>query len=141
MRFDRIPVARAKLSFRLVKPLRHLRIFRARVIQFRHFRRERFLLFLERPQTREYRHALGKHRTAGEREPVLRQVADGHAFHERLGAAFERIDTRQNLEQRGFSRPVRAHNSRALVRSHQPIELFEQDFGTEALSRACELNH
>ena len=44
LRLDRVSIARLKLIFEMMKPVSHLRVFSALVIQFRHAMRQRFHL-------------------------------------------------------------------------------------------------
>ena len=77
LRFHGIPVARAKLAFRVVKAVGHLPVFGAIRVQFGHAMGELLLLVFERAQIVEHGHAFGKHGTAGKRQAFLRQVAEG----------------------------------------------------------------
>ena len=53
-----------------------LRVFGDCVVQFRHARGQVFHLLLHVAQVVEHRHALGEDGAAGEREAVLRQIAE-----------------------------------------------------------------
>jgi squalene-hopene/tetraprenyl-beta-curcumene cyclase len=64
LRFDGESIARAKFAFRHVKAFRHAGVIRARWVELRQARRQRFLLLFESAQLREDGHALGEYRFA-----------------------------------------------------------------------------
>ena len=139
--FDGVAVARAELAFRAMKAVRHGGVFGAGRIQFAHPRGQLLLLFFERPQFVEHRHAFGEHRAAGKRKPFLRQIADGDAALHGDGAGIEALDPGQHFQQRRFAGAVGAHDAGALLRRHQPAGVFKKDFGPVAFPGPAELNH
>ena len=56
-------------------------------------------------------------------------------------AVVERLDAAENLQQRGFAGAVRADQAHALVRSDEPVEIFEQELGAESFAGRGELDH
>ena len=76
LRFDGVAVARAEFAFDPVEALGDLRVLRAGGVELGHAVRQRFLLLFHVAQVGEHGHALGEDGAAGEREAVLRQVAD-----------------------------------------------------------------
>ena len=80
LRFHRVAVARVKLALGRVEAVGHLRVFGARGIELGHAARQLFLLFFQRPQVVEDRHAFGENGAAGKRKAVLRQIAEGRAL-------------------------------------------------------------
>ena len=89
----------------------------------------------------ENRHALGEDGAAGERQPILRQVAALMPFGTADGAVVERFHAGQNLQQRGFAGAVGADDADAVVGRDQPVGSFEEEFVAVALAGAGELNH
>ena len=77
LRFDRVAVARAELAVDALEAVGDLRVFRDSRIELAHAVRELFHLLLQRAQVGEDGHALGEDGAAGERQAVLRQVAEG----------------------------------------------------------------
>ncbi len=77
----------------------------------------------------------------GERKAVLRQIARADALHGDDGAVIQRLDARQNFQQRGFAGAVAADNAGAFLGIDQPVEIFEKEFGAEAFPGSGKLNH
>ena len=126
---------------RLVEALGDLRVFGAGGIEFGHAVREFLLLVFERAQVGEDGHALGEDGAAGEREAILRQVAQGDALLRGDGAGIEALDAGQHFKKRGLAGAVGAHNAGALIGRHQPVGILKKDSGAVALSRPGELDH
>ena len=141
LRFDGVAVAGAELAIELMEAVGHLRILRPRGIQFAHLVRQLFHLHFHLLQRSENRHAFGEDAAAGKREAVLRQVAGADAARDAERAVVERLHARQHFEQRGFAGAVRAHQSGAVLGRDQPVEIFKQQLGAEALAGAGKLNH
>ena len=85
--------------------------------------------------------ASAKHGAAGERQPVLRKIADGHALGEADRSVVERFHAAQNFEQRGFAGAVAADQAGALARRDQPVAVFKQELVAETFSGTLELDH
>jgi hypothetical protein len=85
--------------------------------------------------------ALVEDAAAGEREAVLREVADGHALDVGAQAVVEGLDAGEDLEQRGFARAVAADQPGALVGRDQPVDVFEEEFLAVAFAGSGELKH
>ena len=134
LRFDGVAVAGAKLAFHAMEAVGHLRVLGAGGVEFGHAARQVLLLVFERAQAGEDRHALGEDRAAGEREAILRQVAEGDALLGGDAAGVEPFDSGQDLEQRRLAGAVGAHDAGALVGRDQPVDVFKEDFGAVALS-------
>ncbi len=139
--FDGVAVARAELAFGAMKAVRHGGVFGAGRIEVAHPRGQLLLLFLERPQFVEHRHAFGEYGAAGERESFLGQITDGDAALHGDVAGIEALDPGQHLEQGRFSGAVSAHEAGAFLGRHQPIGAFKKDFGPVAFPGPAELNH
>jgi hypothetical protein len=69
--------------------------------------------------------ALLKHCFAAHREPVLRQIAQRHAFGARDRAVINGLDARQDFQQCGFTRAIAADEAGAFVRRDQPVDVFK----------------
>jgi hypothetical protein len=78
--------------------------------------------------------ALVEDGAAGEREAVLREVADGHAADVGALAVVERLDAGEDFEERGFAGAVSADEAGALVGRDEPVDVVEEQFGAEALA-------
>ena len=141
LRFDGVAVARAELAFGLVKPLGDLRVFRAGGVEFGHAVGQVLLLLFELAQVGEHGHALGEDGAAGEREPFLRQVAEGDALLGGHDAGIESLDAGQHFQERRLAGAVGAHDAGAFVGRHQPVGVFKKDSGAVTFSRPCELDH
>ena len=85
--------------------------------------------------------ALVEDAAAGEREAVLRQVADGHALDVGAQAVVQCFDAGEDLQQRGFARAVAADQPGALVGRDQPVDVFEEEFVAVAFAGVGELQH
>ena len=110
-----------------------LRVLGATLVELRHAPGELFHLLFHGAQFGEHRHAFGEHGAAGERQPILRQVAGADAFGAADGAVIETFVPR-DLQQRGFAGAVRAHETDAVARRDQPVSSFEQQLVAEALA-------
>ena len=141
LRLHGVAVARAELGFGKVEAIGHLGVFGAGRVELSHALRELLLLVFERTQSGEHGHAFGENGAAGEREAVLRQVAEGDAFLCGDAAGIESFDAREHFEQRRFPGAVGAYQAGALVRRDQPVDTFEENLGAVALSRPVELDH
>src|SRR5215469_4964883 len=71
---------------------------------------------------------------AGEREAILREVAEGHALDVRALAVVERLDAREDFEQRGLAGAVAADKSGALIRRDEPVDVFKEEFRAESFA-------
>src|SRR5271168_2022873 len=103
--------------------------------------REGFEFPLDRVQSSEHRHALGKYGAARKREAILRQISCSGALGDDQRAVVERVQAGENLHQRGFARAVRTHQADAVVGRDKPVSVFKKKFVAETFSGAGELNH
>jgi hypothetical protein len=141
LRFDRIAVARAKLTVDSMEAVGDRRILSPGRIQIRHLVRERLQLDFHIAQIGKHRHALGEYGAAGQGESILREIAGGQAAHGCQRPVIEAVDTGQNLEKRGFSGSIRAHDAGALPGRDEPVEFFKQQFMAESFAGPGQLNH
>ena len=141
LRLDGVAVAITKFTIQVMEAVGHLRVLDAGGIQLRHFARELFHLDFHLLQRREYGHAFGEDSSAGEREPVLRQVAGANAARDAELSVVQRFQAGQHFEQRRFTGAVRAHQAGAVLGRDHPVEIFKQELLAEALAGAGELDH
>ena len=142
LRFDGVAVARAEFALGADGSGRPPAAYSALVgIELGHAVRQLFLLLFERAQIVEDGHAFGEDGAAGEREAVLREVADAGALLGDHGAGIEAFDAGQHLEQRRFAGAVGADDAGALVGRDQPVGIFKKDFGAVAFACPGELDH
>src|SRR6185437_7103306 len=132
---------RRELILRLVVTLRDRTIFQALMVQFRHPMRQIFLFLLQSAKRIKDGHALGEHRAARKIDAILRKVAGDNALCGIDRPIVERLNLRQNLQQRRLPRTIRADNTNALLRRNQPIEIFKKNAGAEAFPGFGKLNH
>ncbi len=97
---------------------------------------ELLVFSFERAELVEDREAFVEDGAAGEREAILRQVADGHAFDVGALAVVERLDAGEDLQQRGFAGAVAADEAGALIRCDEPVDVFKEEFWAEAFAGA-----
>src|SRR5579859_1738181 len=139
--FNGVPVARLDFRLDAVEALSNLRVFSAGVIDFSHAMRKLFLFTLHLVDMLENGKTFGEDAASGERESVLREVAALYAALLRDGAVIQRLKAAQNLQKSGLAGAVRAYQADTIVRCDQPVELLEEDLGTETLAGLGELNH
>ncbi len=89
LRIEGVSVAGLEFVLDALVALGDLRIFRRRVVDFGHARGQVFHLLLHGAQFVEHRHAFGENAAAGERKPVLRQIAGADALGGAEGAVVE----------------------------------------------------
>ena len=118
-----------------------VRVFRARVVEFRHAAGERLHFFFDGMEFGKHRQALGKNSAAGQGEAVLRQVSNGDAFGARDGAVVERFAPGKNFHDGGLAGAVRSDQTDARFWRDQPVGVFEQKLVAVALAGAGELDH
>src|SRR5271170_6891609 len=100
-----------------------------------------FHLFLKAEQFVKDREAFVEDGAAGEREAILRQVSDAHAFSALDLTVVEAVESGKDLHERGFAGAVRADQSSALVGSDQPVGILKEKLGAESLAGPGELQH
>ena len=103
--------------------------------------RELFHLLLERAQIGEDRHALVEDGAAGKLQAVLREVAECCVLGGDDRAVVERLEAAEDFQQRGFAGTVGADQADTRVSRDQPVEIFEEEFGSESFAGGGELNH
>ena len=134
LRLERIPVAMLKLGIDGVETVGDLLILGPGRIKFTHLLHQGFHLLLHGEQIAEHRHALRHHRAPGKGQAILREIAGGGPLGESDLAVIERFEARQHPEQRGLARAVCAHQTHAIARRDQPVEILKQQLGAEAFS-------
>ncbi len=98
-------------------------------------------LGFERVEMVEDGETLGEDGLAAQREAVLREIAEGHAFDAGQLAIVKGFHASQNLEQGGFAGAVAADQTGALVRRDQPVCVFKEEFGAETFAGSGKLKH
>ena len=141
LRVERIAVVHAKMAEDNLVAIGHLRVLVGVVIEFRDFVRELFHLLFERAQIGEDRHALVEDGAAGKLQAVLRKVAESRVLGRDDRTVVECLEAAENFQQRGFAGAVSADQADTRVRRDQPIEIFEEEFGSESFAGGGELNH
>ena len=96
--------------------------------------RELLVLDFEGADLVEDGEALVEDAAAGEREAVLREVAEGHALGVRALAVVEGLKAAEDLEQGGFAGAVAADKAGALIRRDEPVDIFKEEFWAESLA-------
>src|SRR6185437_14379661 len=141
LRLDRVAVVHTKFVLDCVIPLRNVVVLRRGMVHLGHAIHELLELTLHVAQVLEHRRALCKHGATREGQAILRQVAKGEPFCNTHVAVIERLQSAQNLQQRGFPSPVRAHKPQPVARRDQQISTLEQQFVPVAFSGRVELDH
>src|SRR5579872_5798997 len=141
MSLDGVSIAGAEFVLDALVAFRHLRILWRRMVELRHASGQVFHLLLHLAQLGKNRHALGEYGAAGEREPVLRQVASADPLCRAERSVIERLDPRENLHQRGFPRAIRAYQPNAVARRNHPVSSLKEELVTVAFSGRGKLNH
>jgi len=141
LRLDRIPVARAKFVLGVMESVGHLRVFGALGVELCHPVCEGYLLVFQLAQLRENRHAFGENAPPRKRQPLLREVADRDIPGPGNRTRVESLHPRQNLEQRGFTRSVRAHNTHPVLGCNHPVHVLKEDLGPVTFPGGGELDH
>ena len=96
--------------------------------------RQLLVLDFERADLVEDGEALVEDAAAGEREAVLREVAEGHALGVGALAVVERLDAGEDLEQGGLAGAVAADKAGALIRCDEPVDVLKEQFQAESLA-------
>ena len=138
---ERVAIAGAELAVEAMVAVRDFGIGGALRINLRHALREGFQLFFHGEQAREHLHAFFKDGAAGEGEAILGKVAGADAPGGGQRSIIQGFDSGKDLEQGGFPSAVCAHNSGAITRSDQPVELLKEQLGPESLAGGRELDH
>ena len=141
LRFDGVPVARPEFAVHALEAIGDLPVFLARRIHVGHAMRQRLQLFFHRLQTGENRHAFVEHRAALQRQAVLRKVARRDSLRSGERAVVQAIHPGQDLQHRGFSGAVGAHQTHAVLGVDQPVEVLKEKFMAETFSGSSELQH
>jgi len=139
--FDGVAVAGAEFVFDAVVAIGNRGVLRTGVVELRHTVSERFHLHFNGAEIVKYRHALRKHRSAREREAILRKISGGGPLGDGKGAIVEGIHAGEDFHECGLASTVATDEADAVVRRNQPIRVFEEEFVAETFSGAGKLNH
>src|SRR6185437_13826878 len=129
------------LRLKAMEALGNLLVLVTFMVHLRHAISEFFHLALHVMDVFKNREAFSEHSAAGERETILGQVAAAHAALAVGGTVVKPINPGENLQQRGLSCAIRAHQTNTVVRGDEPVEILEQDFWAKTLAGLGELDH
>ena len=103
-------------------------------VRVRHGVGQLLVFDFERADLVEDGEALVEDAAAGEREAILREVAEGHALGVGALAVVERLDAGEDLEQGGLAGAVAADKAGALIRRDEPVDVFKEEFWAESFA-------
>ena len=116
-------------------------VFGALVIQLGHLAGQPLHFTLHLVQLVENGEAFVKHGAARELQPFLRQIADADAARLVEGSVVQRLETGENLHQRGFAGAVGAHQRSFFVVADKPVGFKEKNSRSEAFTGIFKSKH
>src|SRR5579883_85464 len=110
-------------------------------VEFRERGGNRLQLFFQAEELIEDRKAFVEDGAAGDREAVLREVADAHPAGALHLAVVKAVDAGKDLHERRLAGAVCSNQSSPLVGGDEPISVFKKKFRAKSLARVGELQH
>ena len=131
---DGVSLASADGALQALEAVGDLRVLGAVQVGLAHALRQLFHLAMHLVQIVKHRKTLVEDRPPRQLQPILRKISGADALGARNRAIIERLRAGQHLQQRGFAAAVRADQPDAILRSNQPIEIFEEEFRAKAFA-------
>ena len=134
--------SRARIeSLQPLEAIGDLRVFGALDVGLAHALRQFFHLAVHLVQMVKDRKTLVEDRPPRQLQPVLRKISGAGPLGPRNRAVIERLHSAQHLQQRRLAAAVGADQTHTILRSNQPIEIFEESSRAKALAGPRQLDH